>query len=234
MGLPDPGYDADGDTLSHVANQPFRTVGEMGYILIGQWQTLRLYQHAKPDSDGRQLHTVLDHFTLYDSATQYVHGLVNLNSAHTNVLASVLLDCPLAEYDAAGARIPWTAGVQEPNAVAMARALIDSSDQAFFVNLSEMGRRDAALDWSGFHPPGTPEIVKEAPIRNSAGLLTVRDTTYTIAIAADSYSVGVGGVGGHTLASTRAVAEIWRDPFREVGGHVRHRYLLRFLKILEE
>jgi hypothetical protein len=234
MGLPSPGYDTDGDTLSHVANRPLRTVGELGYILIGQWQTLRLYQHAKPDSDGRQLHKVLDYFTLYPASTNYVHGLVNLNSSNTNVLASLFYECPLEEYKTDGARIPWTAGPQQPDARAMATALIASSDQTFFRKLSEMGRRDAGLDWASFHPANTPEIIKEAPIRNSAGLLTVRDTTYTVLIAADSYSVGVGGIGGHTLASTRAVAEIWRDPFREANGHPRHKYLLRFLKILQD
>jgi len=63
-------------------------------------------------------------------------------------------------------------------------------------------------------------------------LLTVRQNLFTILIRAESYSEGVGGIGGATLASTQAVAEVWRDPFRDDNG--QHRCFIRFLKILED
>ena len=117
-------------------------------------------------------------------------------------------------------------------ALDMADSIIASTQGAdgFFERLSELGRW--SVPWRNHWPAGASELMKEAPIRNSAGLLTVRHHLFTILLAADSYSVGVGGEGGHPLSTSKAAAEVWRDPFRDTNGN--HRCLIRLLKMLDD
>jgi len=230
-------FPSDGDPAMYVANTNLCSVGELGYLCCGRWQTIRLYDHGSP-VDGVDYHKVLDHFTLHPATNRsFARGLLNVNTAHTNALAAVFYRCPLEEYDPAiwqnppaGLRISdWDAAVN------IARRIITTTKGTPFDGLSGLGR--AVIDWPSFVPGGASEIVKEGPIRNTVNLLTVRDQSFTILVAADSYSYGVGGdLGGlgHTLSSTMAVAEIWRDAFRAETGTGSHRCLLRFLEILEE
>lgn len=98
---------------AYVKNQPLESVGELGYLPIGIWQTIRLYDYNNigeiaPDdkykpmvrynylpSDlaiGPPFHPVLDKFIVRDDA---VKGRVNLNTISGSVLASVFYDLPI-------------------------------------------------------------------------------------------------------------------------------------------
>ena len=106
---------------AYVKNAPLESVGELGYLPVGIWQTVRLYDYANSDRitfrdtqtrkeayykdmadfnlfpvdrdrDGPSFHTVLDKFIVRDDA---VKGRVNLNTISDSVLASVFYDLPI-------------------------------------------------------------------------------------------------------------------------------------------
>ena len=103
---------------AHVKNAPLESVGELGYLPIGMWHTIRLYDyddakiafgtgnlptrmaefnHLPNDDDANALpfHPVLDHFTLIKDRKSMPLGRVNINTLNSNVLATVFHFLPV-------------------------------------------------------------------------------------------------------------------------------------------
>jgi hypothetical protein len=83
------------------------------------------------------------------------------------------------------------------------------------------------------------EFEREAIIRNTCDLLTTRQQIFTIILRADSFSPKFGFTDikkGNVLATSHAVAQVWRDPVAtDVGGGVKkHKCFVQYFKILEE
>lgn len=101
----------------YVKNAPLESVGELGYLPIGIWQTIRLYDynnakkinfasqksfiqrmtkfnHLPSDDNPKKpsFHSILDKFIVRDDA---VKGRVNLNTISDSVLASVFYGLPV-------------------------------------------------------------------------------------------------------------------------------------------
>ncbi len=102
--------------LSYTANRPIQSAGELGYLPIGAWLTINLYDHGHetyhhehsvyknntlPADPG--FHPVLDYFMARPAATR---GRVNLNSRNTEALAAVFNDLPLRTEGGNDARVP--------------------------------------------------------------------------------------------------------------------------------
>lgn len=99
----DPGYS---QRRRYVRNEPLESVGELGYIQIGPYSTIRLYDHGcenvyvnEDDYSwfSHQLpecgyHTVLDYFT---TAPKITSGKININSSEPKVLAAAYFDMPV-------------------------------------------------------------------------------------------------------------------------------------------
>ncbi|OGV69111.1 MAG: hypothetical protein A2283_04385 [Lentisphaerae bacterium RIFOXYA12_FULL_48_11] len=219
--------DYDDDTLMYSANKPLLTVGELGYICYGTWRTIRLYDHKATGfpsgyPDGRPVHPVFDYFMVTNK--NYVRGLVNINTTNLNVLASVFSGVPNKEYSPT-ASMPWI------NATSLATEI---STNGPYYNVSSMV---TSITWASVvsnFVVNPSEIEKESILRNSADLLTVRHNLFTIYLLSDSYIEGSGNSSGTTLASARAVAEVWRDPFRDPANGNKHKYLIRQFKLLDE
>ena len=114
-----------------VKNKPLESVGELAYLPIGMWYTIRLYDygnqrkiafdrdldeemtrfnHLPSDdrNDAKPFHPVLDHFTVVDQSREVVRGRVNLNSLSPNALASVFYRMPIGtETDKSRNLILW-------------------------------------------------------------------------------------------------------------------------------
>ena len=240
-------WDLDDDTDMYVANRPLRTVGESGYICYDIWKTIRLYDHRfthatndlpNPYTEMSYCHTVLDNFTVYPLDCPGARGLVNVNTWDTNVLASVFVNVPPDEYN------PGTvSGLATNTARTVAWEVYNHGP---YTNLSSMGTFEKGLNWPSW-VSGSTEIARESLLRNSAGLLTVRHNQFTILLLADAYSAGLGNEAqaGSILASARAVAQVWRDPYplwdnanrrfvTDGSGRRVHRWFLRYWRILDD
>jgi hypothetical protein len=194
-------------------------VGELGNLLLGQgqdkkWQTIRLYDKNAEYVMNRVFH----HFTLTNG---WQRGLVNVNTRNGYALRAVFTDVPLEHPDSGTA-------LQAPQVNAIVRALTNSP--AFFMDVGDIGDGQR-VQWASLLP-GMTDLERESVITHSAGLLTTRHNLFTILLRADSYSVGMGGVGGRRLATSHAVAEVWRDPFRDAQGI--HRCQIRLFRMLED
>ncbi len=217
-------YDADNllDAIAHVANRPIQSVGELGNLCLQPWYTLRLYDHGEGPFSGQNppYHRVLDYFSRSQAKGKTTRGLVNVNTIETEVLASVLLDMPVKEYDSPAPNIPPNPASRAPldwnESLDIADEIINGGP---YTNLADLGQ----VDWpfvstnilSG--PWRTRELSKEAVIRNTADLLTTRQNLFVVLLAGGPFSRGVGivarqGKMGDWLGTQRAVAVLWRDP----------------------
>ncbi len=216
-------YDAkaDGDTALYIANTNLQTVGELGNICLDRpWHTVGLYKHSEwPDYDH-----VIDWFTTRKKGFQ--KGLVNINSFNpTGALAAVFTYVPIEEYDPV-----FPISDREIDQSVAEDIANEIWSKGPYTNMSELGR----LNWGDW--VSGEEVDKEAPLRNSVGLLTTRQNIFTIILAADSYAEPVGGLReghyGSVRARARAIAVVWRDPWPDDEG--KHQYFLRYFDLLRE
>lgn len=129
----------------YVKNAPLESVGELGYLPVGIWQTIRLYDYCDglgtpdpgktvdklsefsklpknknvPNKDpyGGYFHPVLDYFTVVPD-TEMVQGRVNLNALDKNILAVAFHNMPVqTEFGNAGQpeRIDRTKSGEKPS-----------------------------------------------------------------------------------------------------------------------
>ena len=121
-----------------VKNAPLESVGELGYLPIGMWYTIRLYDYGNKrkiafdqdlddemtkfnhlpvdDANGaRPFHPVLDYFTVVDQSKETVRGRINLNSLNENALATAFYRMPIGtELENSGNLTLWP-NLTDPN-----------------------------------------------------------------------------------------------------------------------
>ena len=206
------------------------TVGELGYLLYRKdrpWQTISLL--------GSNALPVLDRFTVLTNAA---HGVVSINSFNTNVLASAFFGLPMERYP--GQPGAPTLGLVDARKVA---ALIVAKMPANgYANLSDLKLIDIGtplvpatlssqfVDTSvpGNDAPGMDAMTRESFIRTTASLLGVRQNLFTLILAGQALSDN----GAEVVGEQRAVALVWRDPYKDASG--KNRMFVRFLKWLED
>jgi Tfp pilus assembly protein PilX len=239
----------------HVANAPLKTAGELGYLLCGPWETVRLYDHFPYDATSNDYHRVLDSFEMRDPSVVPV-GKVNLKNAPVDVLALLYLGMPLrsekaylASWNSAGtdAARPLTLTVTTPalpaplatNLYNGLRANGPVRGLSALANVYSAGSTSAELlkDYLlliGAPPfgsyPNVGEFEREAVIRNIAGLLTVKQQMFTIILRADAFTTRFGSdklKDGTVLSSAIAIAQVYRE------AAPPHKITVRLLKILE-
>ena len=233
----------------HVANAPLKTPGDLGYLLCGPWETVRLYDHFPFDATTNDYHRVLDYFEMRDPSVVPT-GKVNLNNAPVDVLALLYLGLPLRSEKAADYKASW-----DPAGTDRARPLTAASDlpQTLATNLynglranspirglsalanvysagssSAQAIKDHLLTMATDKNVG--EFEREALIRNLSGLLTVKQQMFTIILRADAFTTRFGSdklKDGTVLSSAIAIAQVYRD------AAPPHQVTVRLLKILE-
>jgi len=217
--------DCDDGLSMYVSDQGrLSCVGELGNLLRGRrpnnaFKTIRLY-----DTDAADRDRVFEYFTVTTN-NEVKRGLVNLNTRNAEVLDKVFIDVPL-KFPGSGTNLEWSL-VCDTNGIR--NAITNLTSRTNFFDVGEIG----LLNWRDLLPDMT-DLERESVISHSAGLLTVRHNLFTIFLRAESYSEGIGGKGGATLASAHGVAEVWRDPFRFEAGNTNHSCFVRFFKILED
>jgi Tfp pilus assembly protein PilX len=239
----------------HVANAPLKTAGELGYLLCGPWETVRLYDHFPFDASSNDYHRVLDSFEVRDPSVVPV-GKVNLNNAPVDVLALLYLGMPLRSEKAANyISIPpgWnTAGTDPARPLTVTvltpalpaplatnlynglRANGPVRGLSALANVYSAGSTSAQLISTYLSSFGSSKFVgefeREAVIRNLAGLLTVKQQMFTIILRADAFTTRFGSdklKDGTVLSSAIAIAQVYRE------AAPPHKITVRLLKILE-
>jgi hypothetical protein len=158
---------------------------------------------------------------------------VNINSTNSEVIAAAFSGCPSDEDDATSASLIYDQAGAQNDSLDLAEELISGQPYTNVASIGDAG----VVDWEAYATAmGTDssDFEREALIRNTAELLTARHNLFTVIVRADSFSEGMGGDAskGMTLASARAVAEIWRDPIPDENG--RNRCLIRSFRFIED
>jgi hypothetical protein len=210
-------------------------VGELGALLASghvrdRFKTIRLFerdQYAKMSG-------VLKYSCMTNSGTTtnalLRRGLVNMNTENTNALAAAFCGAPV-EFGQTNSVVSWTDARLIAERMIRAGEFWDVSDIGSLTPPAGQGSK-ANINWTTEFPDLT-DLQREAIISYSAGLLTVRQNLFLIALATDAFSMRVGGAKsgkGAVLASAYALATVWRDPFRDANGN--HHWAIRDFRVL--
>ncbi len=221
-----------GEWVMYVSNGPLYSIGELGYLLFRStrpWQTISFFPAA---GGGVAILPVLDRFTLFPYPR---HGLVNINTRITNVLATAFNNCPVEL--APGIRQAGDGSPLRPSeAMEIAGAIVGVRPNPGFINMSDI-RNVAALGTAV--PRITSWLAREGLIRNTHGLLGIRQNLIVALIAGQSLQEFTDpesrGTSVTRLAGHRAFATIWRDPYKEnIGGQLMHRIFVRNFRWYDE
>lgn len=220
---PTPGDDNGNKTGPYVdelhmmfsAQRPFESAGELSYLLYDSskpWRTIRL---LGPDPDGSA--AIVDRFSAR-APVAYEKGLVNVNTPYTNVLASALFGVPVESYPVVGSiSSPLSADAARNLAILMINRINFSA-----TNMSSLASMMTVADMQSITGSSTNKFLNESLIRNSTGVLGVRQNLFTVLLNVRTFPDGVdptdplpAGVTLESLARSdlRAVAVLWRDPY---------------------
>ncbi len=203
-----------------VRNAPFTAnsspgeVAQLGYIGTGAgWRSIALYDHP----NGRfQLDPILDYFAVGPTGAVQ-RGLVSMNAVTSSkALASVFVGAPVNSRPGETTNALVTPVLAEQIAAAL------HGEGGGITNLAALGSFDEVLSQGQ-----QTDDLHEAIIRNSIGLLTVRQNLFAVIV--EAHALGErppdGGVQP-ILGVARALAHVWRDPFVNVNGYnpmyIRH------------
>ncbi len=208
-----------------------RNAGELGLLAYegaaraaGEWKTIRLI--------GADALPVLDVFTVHTNA---LAGILNPNTINTNVLAAVFLDA-LAD------RWPGDATNKVNAAIAgeiAKRIVVGHGAMATpFNNRSDFSRINFAGIPASFGGAGgaLDEAQAEGVLRNTQALLSPRQNLFLIvvngqAVTDANANNSVEENAGEVRGEARAVALVWRDPYKVNG---RNKIFIRWIKWLDE
>jgi hypothetical protein len=224
-----PGVNGEHDEwVMYVRNAPLLSVGDLGYLLYAPnrpWQTVNLI--------GSSVLPVLDVFTVFTNDVRY--GLVNLNSTVTNVLATAFNACPVEYapgYPAGGPIVP-------DEALMIAGAIMAGDGSGSYPGRPTQGFANLSMIKFGKLHAGAvvPRInswmAREGLVRNTCGLLGVRNQVFSIVMATQSrrqvFDPETGTWRpGIRVASHNAMATVWRDPFKVDGRNKMYVHTFRW------
>ncbi|MBU4461426.1 MAG: hypothetical protein KJ579_12735, partial [Verrucomicrobia bacterium] len=212
-----------GDPYMYVHNGPLRSAGDLGYLLYfanRPWQTVNLI--------GPSVLAVLDRFTVFTNDVRY--GLVNMNTSVTNVLATAFLNCPVELGP--GVPAPGGGAITAEEALQLAGAIMVGRPAQGFQNLSLI-RQGQLHDTNSVVPRIKSWQAREGLVRNTCGLLGVRNNVFSIVMATQSrrqvFDPETGGWRtGIRVASHNAMATVWRDPWKDDGRNKMYVHTFRW------
>lgn len=232
----------------YAAGRPLQTVGELGYIPLDNWFSMRLHARTNDSSHfmlptisayGKSFdyHPVFDYFTMTPTNQHVRRGLVNINTDKSNVLESAFVGMPVHDWatNFSGYGMGYCSVSQ---AVAVASFIARRTPE---VGLQQFQKASdlALLPWGDSTLTNSlaacNKMDREAALRNSMGLFTARQQIYTIIVRADSFMAKFGFTDmqhGSVLGSAQAVYQVWRDPAPDSNG--KHRCFVRLCKVLSQ
>lgn len=241
-------------TRRFVRNDNLTSPGELAFLPVGPWQTLRLYDHGDylegnnykryfphasiPEHDGLHYHDILDRFSVVPSGG--AQGYVDVRSASPRSMEALKsfafafnsLPFGLPGRESSGKR------VSTANAARLAAMLLKNTPCYRLSELALLYEADYAIldkvvNETANNNRNYGEFEREALLRNVCSLFSTRGNTFTILMRAESYSPTLyyqSTMGGNPNASLVAIAQIWRDTVKDENG--QYPVLIQFFKIL--
>ena len=252
-------FQAEGTNL-YCRNGPMQTPAELGLISTGQeWETIDLCTDDAVDLlSGLVVDTNLwigavgrTDRAWTTTNVFYTNGTINPNTRSSNVLLTAFVDLPTHEVPnvdsdrIAAAPLSETDG--HPDAVNILARLVEE-----ILEETESGSVDncfqAGTDWvripcmrqgGALASLGLNNNQRESLIRNTWGLFSPMNSLFTVVVIAQTIKEGPGNVGiwnandDMVTGERRAVALVWRDPFK-TGRNLHHEMYVRMFRHLND
>ena len=228
------GYVADGDYLMYCANRPLRCTGELGYLPVAPWRTLKLYED--PRNNTRDLDPVLDYFVM---TTNVRHNLVSPNdSMGPHRTHNVALDVG-NKVNQGMFRNYLGEPENGPNDSGYFAGRISSyvRSRNVFTNLSDMGMLygDNIIGKYKGNAPEFSELRLEHFMRRASAVYNLRSSLFIVCMWGQALGTEPQDTGDRysfpVKAEAQAVALVWRDPYPDEKGE--HRKFIRYMRWLE-
>jgi len=236
-------------------NGPMESPAELGFISNGkEWGTIDLCTPQGADLMAK-LVTTNRYSEWQTKRVIYTNGTINPNTRSEHVLLSAFYDLPANEVPNQPSErfISATYGaatISEEIARDLAERILAETDVARVSVYERLGKIfQFGSDWARIQPmqqnkefaqKGLNNNQRESLIRNTWGLFSPEDSLFTVVAVAQAIKEGPGGVGvwdpndDQITGERRAVALVWRDPFKIGTTTLHHEMFIRMFRYLND
>lgn len=179
------------DSVSHIGRQSLSN--------NRQWTTIPLVGSDPLAVD------VARYFVMKPESYTNRQGRININSPFENVIASGFMAAN-TNMDGSG-----TNALTEADARSLAQLIIQNRPAGGYTNTVDVWRSATRAQWGNRFSPSKDKFQTEEVIARSMHLFTTRQQIYTVFLTAQELAAG------EPSAESRAMAVVWRDPFRTDG-----------------
>ena len=235
-------FEAEGTNL-YCRNAPMETPAELGFISTGkEWETIDL---CTVDA-AKMLAPLVTDTNLFNAWNApkvfYTNGTINPNTRSSNVLASAFVDLPTHEVPNVDTGVIPARPIDEDMAQFIASQILEETKNGTIATAFHAGtdwaripamRKNGALASQGLN-----NNQRESLIRNTWGLFSPDNSLFTVVMVAQAIkegptAVGIWGNDDLVTGERRAVALVWRDPFK-TGQNLHHEMLVRMFRYLND
>lgn len=238
-------------TNMYCRNGPMQSPAELGFIPNGrEWETIDL---CTADAADMLANLVADTNLFKTWSTKgvfYTNGTINPNTRSSNVLASAFYD--LATHEAPNVPTPPLPNgiaakpITEEQAGVLAQSILAETASGRISTTFQAGsdwvRVPAMRQGGALALLGLNNNQRESLIRNTWGLFSPDNSLFTVVAVAQAIKeapASVDPVGTFNenfdmiTGERRAVALVWRDPFKN-GSNLHHEMFLRMFRYLND
>lgn len=252
-------YLVDGDYMMYCANDDLDCAGDLGYLPVAPWRTLKLYEDSR--NNVVDMDPVLDYLSMQD---EVAYGKCNPNAG--SHLARTIQSIFDAHNQVAGGYLGMF--MSETNNIKdefLYENLISTghgfgrnlmvgfrSNGMPSINLSDFGdrlfrwdkggifRNKSKLSWfkdQSATDPQYSELRLEHLMRRASALASIRQNLFLVCIWAQKLGTPQGGETEWNsypiLSEAQAVALAWRDPYPVANDNQYHPKFVRYMRWME-
>ncbi len=238
-------YKAEGTNL-YCRNGPMHSPGELGYISAGtEWETIDICTPAAVDVLANLTTDTNLYATWQANGVYYTNGTINPNTRSSNVLAAAFVDLTTHEAPGVDSTVIAPKPLDSANAQVIAKEIMAVTSTGTYSTAFQAGcewARIPAMQKNGALSAFLNNNQRESLVRNTWGLFSPANSLFTVVVVAQPIKeapntadpVGVWNPSADMITGERrAVALVWRDPFR-AGSNLHHEMFVRMFRYLND
>ena len=235
-------FTAEG-TNFYCRNAPMQTPAELGFISAGkEWETIDLCTEDAADAMANLVADTNLFVSWSANGVFYTNGTINPNTRSSNVLASAFIDLATHEVPNTPTNLAKASPINAETAQLLAAQILDETKDGKISSLFQAGsdwaRVPAMRKGGALSKLGLNNNQRESLIRNTWGLFSPNNSLFTVVVVAQAIkegptAVGLWGADDQITGERRAVALVWRDPFR-TGANLHHEMFVRMFRYLND